>query len=113
MNLVKKVKEINIENENFIMAFDMKSIATYKELTGTNFNMGAHKLFQYDDEAIINFIASTLRRQEKPDTPLAREVLDGDILYFLINHTMDVITLVAESLPESKDNKKKESLKRT
>lgn len=107
MNLVKKVKEINIENEKFIMTFDMKSIATYKELTGTNFNRGTHKLFQYDDEEIINFIASTLRREENPDTPLGREVLDGDILYFLINHTLDVITLVAESLPEGKENKKK------
>lgn len=112
MELVKKKREINIENEKFIMTFDMRSIATYKELTGNNFNMSIHKLFQYDDEEIINFIASTLRREETPDMPLGQELLDGDVLYFLLNHTMDVITLVAESLPEGKNDKKKESLKK-
>ena len=112
MNLVKKVKEINIENENFIMAFDMRSIATYKELTGTNFNRGVTKLFQFDDEAIIYFIASTLRRAETPDIPLGKEVIEGDLIYFLINCTMEVINLVAESLPENKSSKKKENLKK-
>ena len=31
MDLVKKVKEITIENEEFIMTFDMKSIASYQK----------------------------------------------------------------------------------
>lgn len=107
MDLVKKVKEITIENEEFVMTFDMKSIATYKELTGTNFNRGVSKLFAYDDEAIINFIACTLRRKETPTEPLGKEVLEGDVLYFLMNHTLDVIILVTDSLPDNKTSKKK------
>jgi len=107
MELARKVKEININDEEFIMTFDMRSIATYKEITGTSFNRGVHKLFQYDNEEIINFIASTLRRKETPDIPLGREVLEGDVLYFLINHTLDVITLIVKSLPEDKTNKKR------
>lgn len=108
MELVKKIKEINIEGEEFIMTFDMKSIATYKDITGTSFNRGATKLFQFDDEAVIYFIASTLRRKETPDIPLGNEVVQGDLIYFLLNHTMNVIELVAESLPENKNSKKKE-----
>lgn len=113
MELVKKIKEINIEGEEFIMTFDMRSIATYKEIAVTSFNRGATKLFQFDDEAVIYFIASTLRRKETPDIPLGNEVVQGDLVYFLLNHTMDVIELVAESLPENKNSKKKEKQMKT
>lgn len=106
MNLIKTVKEIKIENEEFIMTFDMKSIAVYKELTGESFVKGNGELFKYDDEAILNFIASTLRRKEEPKKPLGAEILEGDILYFLLNHSTDVINIVASSLPDKKDSKK-------
>lgn len=112
MDLVKKVREFNIENEKFIMTFDMRSIAVYKELTGDSFNRGVSKLLGFDDEAIIYFIASTLRREETPDTPLGQEVIEGDLIYFLINCTMEVINLVAESLPEDKSVKKNENLRK-
>lgn len=106
MDLVKKVKEITIENEEFIMTFDMKSIAVYKEITGEAFVLGTQKLFSYDDEAIINFIASTLRRKSDPNKPLGNEIIEGNILYFLLNHTEDVIMLVADSLPDKSSKKK-------
>ncbi|MDU4952976.1 hypothetical protein HF846_13940 [Clostridium cadaveris] len=106
MDLVKKVKEITIENEEFIMTFDMKSIAVYKEITGESFVAGTQKLFDFDDEAIINFIASTLRRKSEPDKPLGKEIIEGDILYFLLNHTNDVIMLVSDSLPDKSSKKK-------
>lgn len=106
MDLVKKEKEIQIEDKSYIMAFDMKSIATYKELTGNNFNRGVHRLFSYDDEEIINFIACTLRNKSTPDKPLGAEVKNGDILYFLLNHTGDVIDLIADSLPNNNSKKK-------
>lgn len=106
MDLVKKAKDITIEDEEFIMTFDMKSIAVYKEITGESFVAGTQKLFAFDDEAIINFIASTLRRKSEPDKPLGKEIIEGDILYFLLNHTNDVIMLVSDSLPDKSSKKK-------
>ncbi|MBS6503878.1 MAG: hypothetical protein KH415_20075 [Clostridium sp.] len=106
MNLLKKSKKINIENEEFIMEFDMRSIATYKELSDKSFTLGVRDLFKYDDREIILFIASTLRRKENPNEPLGEEVLNGDILYFLMNHTDDVIELIAMSLPTENSKKK-------
>lgn len=106
MNLLKKSKKINIENEEFIMEFDMRSIAIYKELSDKSFTLGVRELFKYDDREIILFIASTLRRKENPNEPLGEEVLNGDILYFLINHTDDVIELIAMSLPIENSKKK-------
>ncbi|WP_462427198.1 hypothetical protein [Fusobacterium varium] len=106
MDLVKKTKDITIEDEEFIMTFDMKSIAVYKEITGESFVVGTQKLFNFDDESIINFIASTLRRKSEPDKPLGKEIVEGDILYFLLNHTNDVIMLVSDSLPDKSSKKK-------
>lgn len=105
MNLLKKSKELTIENEEFVMEFDMRSIALYKELSNKSFTKGVGDLFKYDDEAIAMFIACTLRRKEDETKPLGKEVLEGDVLYFLLNHTNDVIDLVAMSLPS--DNSKK------
>lgn len=106
MNLLKKSKELCIENEEFVMEFDMRSIAAYKELSDKPFTKAIRELFKYDDEEIIKFIACTLRRKEEPTKPLGREVLDGDVLYFLLNHTNDVIELVAMSLPSDNSKKK-------
>lgn len=105
MDLVKKTREITINDDNFIMAFDMRSVAEYSELTGKSFVSSIDKLFNYDDATILNFIACTLRRKEEPEKPLGKEVLEGDILYYLLNHHRDVINLVVESLP-SNDGKK-------
>lgn len=106
MELVKKIKEINIENEEFIMAFDMKSIATYKDLTGRFFSRGVSELFKENDEEIIYFIASTLRRRETPNIPLGKEVLEGDILFFVMNLKIMAIELVMMSLPTETSKKK-------
>lgn len=107
MDLIKKTIDIKIGNEEFVMAFDMRSIATYKELTNRFFTQGVARLFKEDDEEIIYFIASTLRQKETPNEPLGKEVLEGDILYFLLNLKFTVIELVASALPSSEDNSKK------
>lgn len=106
MNLVKKEIDIEIEGDQYVMTFDMRSIATYKEITGASFVMGTNKLFKYDDEEIINFIASTLREKNNPKKPLGKRILEGDILYFLLNHSADVIDLIVSSLPDSTSKKK-------
>lgn len=105
MNLIKKKREFKIGDKEYLMTFDMKSIATYKEMTGKSFVTGADKLYKYDDEEIINFIGSTLREKENPNKPIGKEIYNMDILYFLLNHTTDVIILVADSMPSSKGKK--------
>ena len=64
MNLVRKEKEIKIGKEEYIMFFDMNSIVTYKEITKQSFSEGVKKLFEEDDEEVMYFIASTLRKKE-------------------------------------------------
>ncbi len=107
MNLVRKEKEIKIGKEEYIMFFDMNSIVTYKEITKQSFSGGVKKLFEEDDEEIMYFIASTLRKKENKDKPLGKEALKGDILQLLLLHKWDAIELVSASLPQADDSEPK------
>ena len=40
MNLTRKKLNLNIDGEDYIMAFDNRSIATYKEIIGKPFTKG-------------------------------------------------------------------------
>lgn len=106
MDLLRKELKFEIEKEKYLMTFDMKSIAIYKELTGEPFVLGEKKLRNFDDETIIYFIASTLRKEYEPDKPLGMEVIEGDLVFFLFELTFHVITLVNMSLPEETSKKK-------
>lgn len=107
MNLTRKELNLNIDGEDYIMAFDNRSIATYKEIIGKPFTKGYASLLQGDDEAVLDFIASTLRRKSEPDKPLGKEVLEGDNLFFLTTLTNHVIILISMSLPDKPKNSKK------
>lgn len=107
MNLVRKEKEIKIGKEEYIMFFDMNSIVTYKEITKQSFSEGVKKLFEEDDEEVMYFIASTLRKKENKDKPLGKEALKGDILQLLLLHKWDAIELVSASLPQADDSEPK------
>ena len=107
MNLSKKIKELTIENEDYILTFDMKSILVYKKLSGKTFTKGVEGLFQYDDEECIYFIASMLRRKDNPEEPLAEKVINGNVLDLLISLKLEVIDFVLDSLPTDDKNSKK------
>lgn len=107
MNLIKKQEQINIDGIDYVICFDMRSICKYKELTGRFFSTGINKLLQLDDEEIIYFIASTLRKKDNEEEPLGIEVLEGDILTYLINFKNIVINLIVKSLPTGENNSKK------
>lgn len=107
MNLLKKRLDFNIGDKGYVMMFDMKSIAVYKQLTGKSFSKAIGKLFEEDDEETLNFIASTLRAKENEDEPLGNEVINGDTLFYLLNFKFKVVELVALSLPTGENNSKK------
>ena len=107
MNLTRKEIEVSIDGEDYIMAFDNRSIATYKEVIGKPFTKGYAALLQGDDAAVLDFIASTLRRKSEPDKPLGKEVLEGDNLFFLTTLTNHVVILISMSLPDKTKKKKK------
>lgn len=107
MNLVRKEKEIKIGEEEYIMYFDMSSIVMYKELTNRFFTHGVNKLFEQDDEEIMYFMASTLRRKNNPKKPLGKEIFEADILQLLLMHKWDAIELVSASLPQADDSEPK------
>ena len=106
-NLTKKIIKVNIEDKDYIMAFDMKSIETYKELTNSSFTLGYSKLMQLDDTEIINFLGVSLRPVEDEENPIGKKVYDMDILNLLINYSGYAIDLVLNSLPKNKNSKKK------
>lgn len=107
MNLVRKEKEFKIGEEEYVMYFDMTSIVVYKELTKRFFTHGVQKLFEQDDEEIMYFMASTLRKKDNPKKPLGQNLFEGDVLQLLLTHKWDVIELVAQSLPSDGGTKKK------
>ena len=106
MNIVKKVRDIKIDNEDYIMTFDMRSIAVFKELTGKSFLQSSAKLGLLDDEVVLGFIGATLRKANEENKPLGRQIYDMDIIYLLLNLSETVIELVTSSLPQSKSSDK-------
>lgn len=107
MSLLRKEKEIKIDDKEYILAFDMTSIDMYKELSGHSFSLGTARLLSYDDKEIIYFLASALRDKKEPDKPLGEEVINGDVLYYLLNFPHEVVEIVASALPEPTNSKKK------
>lgn len=107
MNLSKIEKEIKIDEENYILTFDMKSILTYKEMSGKTFTQGIEDLLLGDDEEVIYFIGSMLRRKETPNTPISKEVYEFNLIACLVELKNDVIEIVIDSLPQDDNSKKK------
>ena len=95
MSLLKKKLDITVEGEEYIMMFDMKSIAVYQEL----------QLF--DDIEAINFIASTLRKKSDPEEPIGKDFIEnGNLLFALAVLRLEAIDYVNMSLPISTKGKK-------
>ena len=102
MNIVKKVREIKIGDEDYIMTFDMRSIAVFKELTGKSFLQSSAKLGLLDDEVVLGFIGATLRKVNEENKPLGSRYM----IWIFLNLSETVIELVTSSLPQSKPSDK-------
>ncbi|UWG10030.1 MAG: hypothetical protein [Bacteriophage sp.] len=83
MSLLKKKLDITVEGEEYIMMFDMKSIAVYQELSNVSFAEGFLKLQLFDDIEAINFIASTLRKNLILKNHSEKILLKMEIYYLL------------------------------
>lgn len=109
-SLTRLEKEFCIENEEFVMYFDMRSAVTYQRLANKTVTEGLSRLFNGDSEEYLLFIASTVRRKnDKDKQPLAEEILEGNALGWLLNYSAMVEEIVLSALPknEEKDSKKK------
>lgn len=107
MSLLKEKLELKIDNEEFIMMFDMKSLAVLKSLGVINFSEVFARLRNFDAEATIYFIASTLRKKETQDEPLGKDFIEnGNLILALDELNLYVVKYVALSLPEVEIGKK-------
>ncbi|MCF0163187.1 MAG: hypothetical protein HUJ88_11510 [Fusobacterium necrophorum] len=106
-NLIKKTKKLKLGDEEYIMFFDMKSIAVFQELAGMPFLLAIHLINKYDDKAIMYFMASSIRPINDPDEPIGEKLFEFDIMGLLLCHTLDVIELVSKSMPQDTSNSKK------
>ncbi|WP_321833488.1 hypothetical protein [Clostridium butyricum] len=106
-NLIRKIEQIKIDGKDYVMAFDMQSIEIFKELTGKGVVASLDKLATLDDETILYFIASTLRKKETQEKILGRELLNGnyDLFGLVINLFPVVLSIVNNGFPQPKDNK--------
>lgn len=107
-NVIKKVKEITIGEEEFILTADMRTIAKFKELTGKSFLESVNRLATMDDEIIIQLVACTLRRKDTPNQVMGQELLDNyNPFTILLNCGEDVAHIISESIPKAKGNSEK------
>lgn len=108
MNLSRKTYEFEVDDEKFIMYFDMRSMVTYQELTGKNINVGLERIFNANSDEYVYFLASTVRRKEdKEKQPLGQELLDGNVLYWLLNYSAKVEEIILDALPSNKEENSK------
>lgn len=106
MDLVQEFKEYEINGEDFILCFDMRSIPIFKKITGMSFIQGSKLLGELDDTVMLGFLAATLRKKEAPKEPLGYEIYNYNILGLLIIFNGDVLDIVTSSVPQvSKDKK--------
>lgn len=107
MSLLKEKLELKIDNEDFVMMFDMKSLAVLKSLGVINFSEEFSRLRDFDMGATVRFIASTLRKKESLDEPLGKDFIEnGNLILALDELSLDVIKYVSLSLPEVERGKK-------
>lgn len=101
-NLLRKVENIKIDEKDYILAFDMESIEVFKDLTGKGVVASLDKLAALDDETILYFIASTLRKKED-DKILGRTLLNGeyDLFSLVIKLFPVVLSIVNNGFPQA------------
>lgn len=107
MNLIKRTREVKIEDKEYVMAFDMRSVAMFQEVTGQTFTNAMPQLFAGTDFIILGFLGATLRPKENPNAPIGKKVFEMDVLGLLLNQGKEVTALIADSLPNSKPQKGK------
>nr|DAF76775.1 MAG TPA: tail assembly chaperone protein [Caudoviricetes sp.] len=102
-NLLRKVENIKIDGKDYILAFDMESIEVFKELTGKGVVASLNKLATLDDETILYFIASTLRKKED-DKILGETLFNGeyDLFSLVIKLFPVVLSVVNNGFPQPK-----------
>lgn len=109
MSLLKKSRKVTIEGKSYVMMFDMKSVAMFREITGQTFTNAMPNLFAGDDFTILGFLGATLRPASNIKAPVGHDIFNAekfDSLGLLLNHGKEVTALIAQSLPKT-DTKKK------
>lgn len=108
-NLRRYFEEITIENKEYIMAFDMKSVDIFNDINEKGLLKSLPSLNKLEDKTVLNFIASTLRDKSDPNTPLGEKIFDGrfDLFYLLIALTPTMLKIVREGFPQQSNSKKK------
>lgn len=107
-NLLRKIENIKVDGFDYIMAFDMESIEVFKEITGKGILMSLNDLSNMDDEVILYFIASTLRKKEDGKI-LGKKLFNGeyDLFALVINLFPIVLNIVNNGFPQANKNQKK------
>lgn len=101
MSLLIKVKKVTIENEELYCVVDMKTISTYKSLTGESFLKAVQKMADMDDEVMLMLLASSLRKTPDGD-PVGLEYINKFNPIAFLFELMDTLTeVIEESLPKT------------
>ena len=101
MDIVKDSQIIKIEDQKYIVAFDMTSIALYKTMTGKGVLHSLSSLLKNDDETLISFMAATIRPIESPDKPLGNKIYKMNLFNLILFHSTSVIVIISGSMPQS------------
>lgn len=104
-NLIKKTKKIILGDKEYVMCFDMTSVNMFQEFTGMSFLNALHLINKYDDKALLNFMACSIRPVDNPEEPLGEALFEFNVIGLLLAHTLDVIELVSSSMPQEGNKK--------
>lgn len=104
-NLRRKIENIEIEGNKYIMAFDMTSVDIFQELSGKGVLQSVIALNKLEDKVVLDFIASTLRPIEDEENPLRGNLYNGDFDLFtvMIMLVPNLIKVVNEGFPRAEE----------
>lgn len=98
-NLRKKITKVEIDNKEYIMCFDMRSIDVFKEISGEGFIIASSKIGQFDDRVILAFLGASLRPDDDEENPIGIKIYDMDIMHLLLSYSGLVIKTVLDAMP--------------
>ena len=106
MSLATKVKKIKLDETDYLLTMDMRTIRYYKEFTGGSFLKAISKMDELDEDILFPMMGGMLRDVDAPGEPLGVECLENYDPIGLINYmTPYLFELINASMPKEKGGK--------
>lgn len=107
MNLAKQVRNVELEDETYILTLDVKAINHFKTTSKKQFLQSVPKFLVLDDEVVFYMLGSMLRKDEESE-PVGRKFLEQFNPFLIVEKLWPVAhDVITGNLPQAKGESEK------